>query len=224
MSWRASVPRRMVRAVQRPTDLRATRLASGRLTLQSFAQADAPLVFAAIDRTLARFMVWDPPSSLPAFELTGADWLSRMEQGTDLPLVIRLAAGREFLGMATLQNVNTAEPRLGIWLKEGAHGKGFGREAGHAVLDWACRVREVEFLRYPVVAGDIPSKRLARGPRGREGRQPPPPQVHGRRAQDHGLPHRHLPADSAPARALRTSAEHKSNFPTTAMSYPPPCG
>jgi [ribosomal protein S5]-alanine N-acetyltransferase len=92
-----------------------------------------------------------------------------MDKGTDLPLLIRLTASGEFLGMATLQNVDTVEPRLGIWLKEGAHGNGFGSEAGHAVLAWAARVRGAEFLRYPVVAGDIPSKRLAERLGGKKG-------------------------------------------------------
>ncbi len=151
------------------SDLRRTAIASERLSLNAFAPADATLVFAAIDRTMARFMVWDPPTSLEAFERTGADWLARMEKGADLPLLIRLAATEEFLGMATLQNVDTAEPRLGIWLKEGSHGTGYGREAGHAVLGWLHDVLRVEFVHYPVVAGDIPSKRLAEALGGRKG-------------------------------------------------------
>jgi RimJ/RimL family protein N-acetyltransferase len=106
---------------------------------------------------------------LEAFQATGADWLARMEKGTDLPLLIRLASSREFLGMATLQYVDTAEPALGIWLKEGAHGKGYGREAGLAILAWVGKVRGAEVLQYPVVAGDIPSKRLAEALGGKKG-------------------------------------------------------
>ena len=152
----------MVRGVTLPPmDLRRTAIASERLSLNAYELADSAAVFAAIDRTLARFMVWEPPASREAFERTGAEWLSHMEKGTDLPLLIRLKASNEFLGMATLQGVDTAEPRLGIWLKEGAHGKGYGREAGHAVLAWARATLGAEVLCYPVVAGDIPSKRLA---------------------------------------------------------------
>lgn len=151
------------------TDLRRTAIASERLSLNAFALADAGAIFAAIDRTMARFLVWEPPASLEAFERTGADWLSRMEKGSDLPLLIRLAATQEFLGMATLQNMDTAEPGLGIWLKEGSHGKGYGREAGQAVLGWLHDVLRIESVQYPVVAGDIPSKRLAEALGGRKG-------------------------------------------------------
>ena len=166
--WDASG--RMVRGVATTaSDLRRTTIPSERLSLTSFEQADAGAVFAAIDRTLARFMVWDPPTSLEAFERTGADWLARMEKGSDLPLLIRAAATRELLGMATLQNLDTSEPRLGIWLKEGAHGKGYGREAAHALLNWLRDAMRVEFVHYPVVAGDIPSKRLAEALGGKKG-------------------------------------------------------
>ena len=119
----------MVRGVATTaSDLRRTTIPSERLSLTSFEQADAGAVFAAIDRTLARFMVWDPPTSLEAFERTGADWL-----------------------------------------KEGAHGKGYGREAAHALLNWLRDAMRVEFVHYPVVAGDIPSKRLAEALGGKKG-------------------------------------------------------
>ena len=34
--------------------------------------------------------------------------------GTDLPLVLRLKSDDTFLGMATMQNLDTAEPRIGV--------------------------------------------------------------------------------------------------------------
>lgn len=168
--WRHAASGRMVHGVTLPlTDLRRTAIASERLALNAFELADAGAVFAAIDRTLARFMVWEPPTSLAAFQSTGADWVARMERGTDLPLLIRLASSREFLGMATLQQMDTAEPSLGIWLREGAHGKGYGREAGLAILGWVGETRGAALLHYPVVAGDIPSKRLAEALGGQKG-------------------------------------------------------
>ena len=144
-----------------PQYLRGTSIASDRLVLRAFQSGDVADIFAAIDRTMARFMVWDPPSSLAAFQSTAADWESRMLAGTDLPLVIRLKSDDTLLGMATMQNLDTAEPRIGVWMREGAHGKGFGREAGQVALQWAATTLGFAAVHYPVVAGDIPSRRLA---------------------------------------------------------------
>ena len=72
-----------------PQYLRGTEIVSERLTLKAFQAADAAAVFSAIDPTLARFMVWDPPSSKEAFSTTTQDWEARIAAGTDLPLTIR---------------------------------------------------------------------------------------------------------------------------------------
>jgi RimJ/RimL family protein N-acetyltransferase len=153
----------MVRAVRSrtPQYLRGINIASDRLVLRSFQVSDAGTVFAAIDPTFARFMVWDPPTSQAAFQATAADWEARILAGTDLPLLVRLKTDDAFLGMATVQNLETPEPRMGVWLREGAQGKGFGREAGQAVLQWAATTLGFVALHYPVVAGDTPSRRLA---------------------------------------------------------------
>ena len=42
-----------------PQYLRGVEITSERLTLKAFQRSDADTVFGAIDRTLARFMVWD---------------------------------------------------------------------------------------------------------------------------------------------------------------------
>ena len=98
-------------------------------------------------------MVWDPPSSIEAFGATAADWEERVVAGSDLPLLIRVSATGAFMGMVTLQNLDTEAPRIGVWLREGAQGKGYGREAGQAVLTWLARTLAKETVHYPVVAG-----------------------------------------------------------------------
>ncbi len=152
-----------------PQYLRGTEIVTERLTLKAFQAADAATVFSAIDPTLARFMVWDPPSSNEAFSTTAQDWEARIAAGTDLPLTIRVTATGDFLGMATLQSIDTAAPRMGVWMREGAQGKGYGREAARAALDWIGTTLGVEAVHCPVVAGDIPSRRLAEALGGAKG-------------------------------------------------------
>jgi [ribosomal protein S5]-alanine N-acetyltransferase len=67
----------------------------------------------------------------------------------------------EFLGCCGLhgeENVRT--PELGIWLKKSAHGKGYGREAIHILVDWARRNIHVDAFIYPVDRRNIPSRKI----------------------------------------------------------------
>jgi RimJ/RimL family protein N-acetyltransferase len=48
--------------------------------------------------------------------------------GAELHLVIRLASTTEFLGVAGL-HIGSSEPEVGFWIKEIAHGMGYGRES-----------------------------------------------------------------------------------------------
>ena len=38
--------------------------------------------------------------------------------------------------MASLEDADSVSPELGLWLKESAHGQGFGREVVAALVEW----------------------------------------------------------------------------------------
>jgi RimJ/RimL family protein N-acetyltransferase len=142
-------------------DLRSIALTSLRLSLRSFTAADAAESFAATTPTLTRFMSWDPSPSLEAFADVWRAWLPRIASGTDLPLAIRLKTTAEFLGMAGLHHIGSPEPEIGIWIKEAAHGLGYGREAIAAIIAWAReKVGAAAFI-YPVAVPNHPSRHLA---------------------------------------------------------------
>jgi RimJ/RimL family protein N-acetyltransferase len=98
--------------------------------------------------TLTHFMAWDPSPSLAAFAEIWRGWLPKMAAGTDLALTIRLQSTGEFMGMAGLLCIGQPEPEIGIWIKEAAHGAGYGREAVAAVVAWHSRetVRPVSLI------------------------------------------------------------------------------
>ncbi len=102
---------------------------SPRLLLRSFTEVDAPESFASATPTLTRFMGWEPSPTLSAFAEVWREWLPRMAAGTDLHLAIRLRVSGEFVGMAGLHRIGEPGPEVGIWIKESAHGCGYGREA-----------------------------------------------------------------------------------------------
>jgi RimJ/RimL family protein N-acetyltransferase len=141
-------------------DLTTVALASPRLSLTSFVPGDASESFAVTTPTLIRFMGWVPSPSLEAFAEVWRAWLPQMNVGTDLYLVVRLKATGAFLGMAGLHGIG-AEPTLGIWIKEAAHGLGYGREAVATIIAWASGQLGAKGFIYPVVAFNRPSRRLA---------------------------------------------------------------
>lgn len=143
------------------SDLTGTKLFSNRLSLRAFTPADAPEIFAAASPTITRFMAWDPSPSPAAFAEVWRQWLPRMAAGTDLSLVIRLRVSDEFLGVAGIHRIGGAEPEVGIWLKEAAHGLGYGREAIGAIVQWAPAHIGAAALIYPVAKQNLPSRRLA---------------------------------------------------------------
>jgi RimJ/RimL family protein N-acetyltransferase len=143
------------------SDLTGIELLASRLALRAFTPADAPEIFAAVSPTITRFMAWDPSPSLAAFAEVWRQWLPRMTAGTDLSLVIRLTSTDEFLGVAGIHRIGSVEPEVGIWLKETAHGLGYGREAIGAIVKWAPAHIGAAALIYPVAKQNLPSRRLA---------------------------------------------------------------
>jgi len=89
---------------------------------------------ACITPAIARFMPWEPPS--------WNDYVTRCEKREQAPepnkfsFVIRRLDNRECLGMASLEDADSVSPELGLWLKESAHGQGFGREVVAALVAW----------------------------------------------------------------------------------------
>jgi RimJ/RimL family protein N-acetyltransferase len=142
-------------------DLRKTVLSSARLSLTAFAPTDAAEIFAAVTPTLTRFMAFEPSPSLAAFADVWPAWLSRMATGAELFLVLRLRSSGEFLGLAGLHALDGSEPEAGIWIKESAHGYGYGREAVATAIAWAGRELGVPAFLYPVVEENRRSRRLA---------------------------------------------------------------
>ena len=142
-------------------DLSSVSLSSQRLFLKCFSPEDALEVFEAVTPTITRFMGFEPAPSFEAFEQIWQNWFPLMHSGTDAHFVIRANSSLEFLGVAGLHDVEDAEPKVGIWIKETAHGSGFGRESVAALISFAARELGKRSVLYPVVEKNYPSRRLA---------------------------------------------------------------
>lgn len=83
-----------------------------------------------------------------------------LERGSNLQLVILEKETREFLGCVGLHDINSRVPEFGIWLKESAHGHGYGMEAIKELHNWAMGKLEFEYIKYPVDEENYPSRRI----------------------------------------------------------------
>ena len=84
-----------------------------------------------------------------------------MSSNNSLPFVILNKATSEFLGCVGLHGEkNVRTPELGIWLKQAAHGSGYGREAVHLLVNWAIANIDFDYFLYPVDRRNIPSRKI----------------------------------------------------------------
>jgi RimJ/RimL family protein N-acetyltransferase len=137
---------------------------SPRLQLRQFQMMDAPEVFGCITPAIAKFMPWEPPS--------WSEYVTRCEKRVQTPepnnfsFVIRRLDNRECLGMASFEQADSVSPELGLWLKESAHGQGFGREVVGALVQWGHTTLGKGGFIYPVAVQNTASRRIAEKLRG----------------------------------------------------------
>jgi len=132
---------------------------SPRLQLRQFEMIDAPEVFGCITPAIAKFMPWEPPS--------WSEYVTRCKKRVQAPepnkfsFVIRRLDNMECLGMASLEEADSVSPEIGLWLKESAHGQGFGREVVAALVGWGhATLGKASFI-YPVAVQNTASRRIA---------------------------------------------------------------
>jgi len=134
-------------------------ICSPRLQLIQFQMTDAQEVFGCITPAIAKFMPWEPPS--------WSEYLGRCEKRAQAPepnkfsFVIRRLDNKECLGMASFEGADSVSPEIGLWLKESAHGKGFGREVVAALVEWGHATLGKDSFLYPVAVQNTASRRIA---------------------------------------------------------------
>src|SRR6201981_2492044 len=132
---------------------------SSRLQLRQFQMMDAQEIFRCLTPAITRFMPWEPTA--------WSEYAARCEKRVQAPepnkfsFVIRRLDSRECLGMASLEDADSVSPELGLWLKESAHGQGFGREVVTALVEWGHATLGKGSFIYPVAIQNTASRRIA---------------------------------------------------------------
>jgi RimJ/RimL family protein N-acetyltransferase len=85
--------------------------------------------------------------------------LQRMEERRDAHFVIRENISGKFIGCASLYDVNTKTPEMGVWLTKDCWGKGYGFEVFSALKKFAKEIKCTKVI-CRVAKGNMPSKRI----------------------------------------------------------------
>ena len=109
-------------------DLSHVEITSPRLILRSTTAADGDEAFREANASIARFMSWNPPASRDEFDGILRELMAQMVIGKNLSLTVRLLETREFLGSAGLHSGDADFLETGVWIKQSAQRRGYGRE------------------------------------------------------------------------------------------------
>jgi len=137
-------------------------LESERLVLRSILETDAPDVYREFTVDVTKYMIPKPPEIIEdtlAFICACRQGMAKQQE-----IVCSILDKRDnnFLGCCGLHaRQNWPEPELGIWIRAGAHGHGFGREAVHTLAGWGFAQLRTDYLFYPVDRENHPSRAIA---------------------------------------------------------------
>jgi len=144
------------------SDFGSVVIRSDRLDLKSLKDGYGGVIFESFTPEVSRYMSTRAPLIPAESDEFVRQTLKRMEKGYELVLAIHGARSGEFLGLCGIHARNDADrPELGIWLKESAQKKGYGEETIDALINWASRHLECDYLGYVVSEHNIPSRKIA---------------------------------------------------------------
>lgn len=109
---------------------------------------------------ITKYMPFTPNGNITVTEDFIRNSKQELQDGTDLTLCILLKNNNEFLGCCGLHHINTRAIEIGLWLKKSIHGKGYGIETVEALIDWANKQLDFDYLFYPVDKENSASKRI----------------------------------------------------------------
>lgn len=142
-------------------DLNNVIIESERLKLVPTSEQYAQDIFTEFTDEVTIFMFPKTPEKIDETLAFIRSSQEKMTKGEALEVAILNKATGEFLGHGGVSKLNTDTPELGIWIKKGAQGNKYGREAVTALKEWVDKNRKYRFIVYPVDKRNIPSRKIA---------------------------------------------------------------
>lgn len=134
---------------------------SARLRIVPVTMDDKQTIYKHFDHHITRYMVPKVPECEADVEHYISDALQGAITNTDLQLAVRHSIDNELLGCCGLHQLEKdTVPEVGIWIKQSAHGHGYGFEAITAIKAWARDLLDYPYLIYPVDKENGASRRI----------------------------------------------------------------
>jgi len=131
-----------------------------KIDLVSLSDKFAKDIFREFTETITKYMIPASPKEISEVNEFISTSVQGMQDSNELVVAILDKSGN-FLGCGGLHGRgNATTPELGIWIKESAHGNGYGKQAVHGLYNWAKSNIVFNYLVYPVDRENIASRRI----------------------------------------------------------------
>lgn len=135
-------------------------LKTDRLVIQPFSNFYLEDYYREFTDEITKYQYPDRFPDIDTAHQVVSGFVADMERGEMLELVILTQDG-EFLGSLEVFGLREETPELGLWLKEKAHGVGYGYEALKGVIGYLNETKKYACYIYEADVRNTPSVRLA---------------------------------------------------------------
>ena len=151
----------MTKKVEKDMDTTSVNIVTKRLHLTPISKKYREDIFKHFTKKVTRWMFPQPTGNIADIDTFIAESIDEMKKGENLQFVATDKETGEFLGCPAIHHIDRKDPAMGMWFKEQAHGKGYGKEAMSAIKKWADEHLEYDYIKYPVAVENIASRKVA---------------------------------------------------------------
>jgi len=137
------------------------KIESNRLVQKTIDYHYAEDIFKEFNATITKYMGPKTADNIDETRSFITHAIECLKNGTELHMIITKKDNNEFIGCVGLHGIGNTDPELGIWIKEKAHGNGYGLEAITAMIKWARANIKFDHLKYPVDKRNWASRKIA---------------------------------------------------------------
>jgi RimJ/RimL family protein N-acetyltransferase len=144
-----------------PQDLLSIEIEGDRLKLVTISSKREDDIFREFTNEVTKYMFPSPAKDLEERQAFISQSRQAIAAGYNFQFTILAKTTSEFLGCVGLHGEkNVRTPEIGIWLKQKAHGNGYGREAVYRLVEWTRENIDIDYFIYPVDRRNISSRKI----------------------------------------------------------------
>lgn len=149
-------------------DIKIFKIETENLLLIPVSMDYAEEMFKEFTDEITKYMYPPTPKEIKETASFVVESIDKFLKSEDVTVVVLKKDTHEYLGNAGIHKINTKTPELGVWIKKGAHGHGYGKEAVTGLKEWADKNLDYEYIKYPVAEENIASRKIPESLGGKE--------------------------------------------------------